>query len=243
MEEKKPSIDPGLLAPGLLGLLSVVGIAVIFFLVNAEASRPTAEPVSTATQFRFIYMGTEPSLSTLTPQPTPTRFVIETPEEPATQAPFLTLPPTQNGLPTQPAVRTPTRTPTIPALLLKVDDTYFELLYNGDWVAQSNVTGTEQNTLHISFRVGNSMNFTFVGQQVVVSYQAGPSLGSIRITLDGLEFDVSQATGQTQLVDWRSPILVRGTHELVIEHLSGGSVNLDSIAIPDLSTPVPTSNP
>lgn len=240
MEDKKPSIDPGLLAPGLLGLLSVVGIAVIFFLVNAEASRPAAEPVSTATQFRFIYLGTEPGLSTLTPQATPTRFILETPEEPATQAPFLTLPPTQNGRPTQAAVRTPTATPTIPALFLKVDDTYFELLYNGDWVAQSNVTGTEQNTLHISFRVGNSMSFTFVGQQVIVSYQAGPSLGSVRITLDGLEFDVSQAAGQTQLMEWRSPILVRGTHELVIEHLSGGSVNLDAISIPDLSTATPT---
>jgi hypothetical protein len=156
-----------------------------------------------------------------------------------------TLVPPNPAFPTQPFERTPspTATETIPAVLSKFDDTYYEILYDGDWTAQSNVTDTFQNTLHISFEVENYALFTFVGQQVIVTFQAGPSLGSILIDLDGLEFEVSQSNSQTQLVEWRSPVLVMGTHEIVIEHLSGGSVNLDSITIPDLRTPVPTSNP
>ena len=124
-----------------------------------------------------------------------------------------------------------------------MDDTYFELLYSGDWDSQSNVADTYQNTLHISFTVGNSVSFTFVGEQVIVSFQSGPSLGTIEINLDGLLFDVDQSSSNTELVNWASSILIRGTHTLVISHLSGGSVNLDSITIPDISTPTPTSTP
>ena len=72
-----------------------------------------------------------------------------------------------------------------------------------------------------------------------MSYQSGSSLGRISITLDGLIFEVDQSSGVTEIVDWSSAILVKGTHTLVIEHLSGGSVNLDSIIIPDVSTPTP----
>jgi hypothetical protein len=121
-----------------------------------------------------------------------------------------------------------------------VDDTYFELLYDGDWVAQSDVSDTYQNTLHISFTVGSSVSFTFVGEQVIVSYQSGPSLGGVTITLDGLEFDVDQSSPNTQLVNWTSAILVRGQHTLVLTHENGGSVNLDSITIPNIATPTPT---
>jgi hypothetical protein len=127
--------------------------------------------------------------------------------------------------------------------LSKFDDTYFQILYSGDWVSQTNVTDAYQNTLHISFTVGNSASFTFVGEQVILSFQSGPSLGRISITLDGFPFEVDQSSGSTQLVDWQSAILVRGTHTIVITHLSGGSVNIDSITIPDVSTPTPTLTP
>jgi hypothetical protein len=147
------------------------------------------------------------------------------------------------GLPQQ--TPTPTITQTLASVLSKVDDTYFELLYDGDWVNQSNVNDAYQNTLHISFEVGNSVSYTFTGQQVILSFQAGPSLGTISITLDGLAFEVDQSSSDTELVDWRSAILVRGTHEIEITHLSGGSVNIDSITIPDVSTPtpIPTETP
>lgn len=265
MDEKKPSLDFSILVPGALGILSILGIAVIFFVVRADSMRPTGEPVSTATSFRFVYLGTEPSLSTLTPAPTPSPIFIEPPtatEKPDTDQPpfgtqipdfpgfptsaptnpsFLTSAPTNPAFPTQPAARTstPTASETIPAVLSKFDDTYNQILYDGEWTSQTNVTGAYQNTLHISFTVQNYAYFTFVGQQVIVGFQGGPSLGTILIDLDGVEFQVSQASAQTQLVEWRSPVLVMGTHELIIEHLSGGSVNLDSITIPDLRTPTP----
>lgn len=255
MEEKKPSVDFSVLVPGALGILSILGIAVIFFVTRADSMRPAGEPVSTATSFRFVYLGTEPSLSTLTPAPTSSPIFIEPPaatEEPdpnqppfGTQVPdlpsFPTFAPTNPAFPTQPAARTftPTASETIPAVLSKFDDAYYEILYDGDWTSQTNVTDAYQNTLHISFTIENYAYFTFVGQQVIVTFQAGPSLGTILIDVDGVEFQVSQASAQTQLVEWRSPLLVMGSHELIIEHLSGGSVNLDSLTIPDLRTPTP----
>lgn len=258
MEENKPSLDPGILVPAALAALSIMGIAVVFFVTRAESQRPAAEPADTATPFRFVYLGTEPGLSTLTPEPTPT-FELATSELPEPRPPemtefpadtevpgfpsFPTFPPTDPAFPTQPAARTPTPTPTasetLPAVLSKFDDTYYEILYDGEWTSQTNVTGAYQNTLHISFTIENYAYFTFVGQQAIVSFQAGPSLGTILIDLDGIEFEVSQASAQTQLLEWRSPVLVMGTHELIVEHLSGGSVNLDSITIPDLRTPTP----
>ncbi len=260
--ENKPSPDPGLLTPLLLGALSILGIVVIFFSVRAASMRQ-AELPPTATPFRFLYLGTEPGLSTLTPQPTPTFIVIEespapskppagtsvpdfppfTPSSPGSPA-FPTQPsnPTQPVNQTQPAGQpnTPTFTPTIPSVLAKYDDTYFGIIYDGEWTSQTNVTGAYQNTLHISFTIENYALFTFVGQQVILTYQAGPSLGTIRIDLDGIEFEVSQSSPQTQLVDWASPILIMGSHDLVIEHLSGGSINIDSITIPDIRTATPT---
>jgi len=254
--ENKPFIDPGVLAPALLGVLSVAGILVIFF-GGVAASRPAGEPIGTETPFRYIYLGTEPSLSTLTPEPTETPIVLE-PIEPSDTpdfiespfltgtpiSPFFTAPPASPAFPTQPvrvtSTFTPTATETLQATLAKYDDTYFEILYDG-WTSQANVTGAYQNTLHISFEIENYVLFTFVGEQIIISYQAGPSLGEILIDLDGIEFIVDQSSSQTQLVEWRSQKLVRGTHQIVIEHLSGGSVNIDSITIPDLSTPTPTT--
>jgi hypothetical protein len=252
--ENKPKPDADLLTPLLLGVLSILGIGVIFFSVRASSMRQ-AEITPSATPFRFLYLGTEPGLSTLTPQPTPTFIVIEespAPIKPSVEPPFGTpvpgLPqPTVSGdspppFPTQPAGQpnTPTFTPTIPSVLAKYDDTYFGILYDGQWTSQTNVSGAYQNTLHISFTIENYALFTFVGQQVILTYQAGPSLGTIRIDLDGIEFQVSQSSPQTKLVDWASPILILGTHDLIIEHLSGGSVNIDSITIPDIRTATPT---
>lgn len=265
MMEEKHSPDAALLTPILVGVFSIVGIAVIFFSVRS-ASQRLEHAAPTATPFRFLYLGTEPSLSTLTPQPTPTFIIIE--ESPALPEPSLEPPagtavpgalsptaspgnpafPTQSSeltppaFPTQPAARTftPTFTPTIASVLAKYDDTYYAILYDGEWTSQTNVSGAYQNTLHISFTIENYALFTFVGQQVILTYQAGPSLGTIRIDLDGIEFEISQSSPQTQLVDWASPILIMGTHELVVEHLSGGSINIDSITIPEVRTATPS---
>jgi hypothetical protein len=263
---KKPSFDTGVVAPILLGVFSLVGICVVLGAWLYKGERAPVPVPATATAFRYVYLGTEPGLSTLTPEVTDTPEMTDTPEVTNTpdvidtvapppvlatsNLPDFILPsPVRTATVAGPVTQTPTKiaastiTPTIASVLSKVDDTYFQILYDGNWTAQSNVIGTHQNTLHISFTVGNAALFTFVGQQVIVSYQAGPSLGSININLDGSEVEVSQSSASTQLVDWRSPVLALGTHTLLIEHLSGGSVNLDSITIPDLSTPTPTATP
>jgi hypothetical protein len=244
--DNKPSFDREIILPILLGVLSIIGIGVVFMWGRLSEARQAAPIADTETPVRFVYLGTEPGLSTLTPEPTGTPiststiFVLPPPDFSAPSATGVAL---STGLPQQ--TPTPTITQTLASVLSKVDDTYFELLYDGDWVNQSNVNDAYQNTLHISFEVGNSVSYTFTGQQVILSFQAGPSLGTISITLDGLAFEVDQSSSDTELVDWRSAILVRGTHEIEITHLSGGSVNIDSITIPDVSTPtpIPTETP
>ncbi|MBK9927304.1 MAG: hypothetical protein IPP66_18700 [Anaerolineales bacterium] len=251
---KKLSIDIGVIAPILLGIFSLLGICIVAGAWLYKGQRAPAQVAATATPFRYVYLGTEPGLSTLTPEPTATLVILLPPEETdepefilTSEPPPIALPTTNtnNSSPTQTPVKNTaaTITPTIQAVLSKVDDTYFEIIYDGEWVEQDNVTGAHQNTLHISFTAGNAALFTFVGQQVIVSYQAGPSLGSININLDGTEYPVDQSNSATESMDWRSPVLTRGTHTLYIEHSTGGSVNIDSISIPDLSTPTPTPNP
>ena len=236
--ESKPTANRELLLPVLLGGLSILGIGVVYLFGNSINS-PAPVPVNyTDTPFRYIYLGTEPGLSTQTPENTPTELPTDTP------ASIIVLDtPTRLVNPTQVIVRTPTVTisPTVPAVLSIFDDTYYEILYNGDWVAQSDLDDTHQNTLHLSTKVGNSASFTFVGQQVTLSFQAGPSLGRISINLDGLLFEVDQSNPETEIKKWTSALLVRGTHTIQITHLSGGSVNIDSIIIPDVSTPTPTA--
>lgn len=249
--ENKSSIDLGILAPIILGVLSIAGILFIF-VGRVVVSRPAGEPTSTETPFRYIFLGTEPGLSTLTPEPTETPVVI-VPIDPADfpdteEPPFLTSIPPDVILPTLPSARTSTPTPgateTLQAVLAKYDDTYFQILYDGNWTSQTGVSGAYQGTLHISYEIENYALFTFAAEQIIITYQAGPGLGNIQITLDGLDLPpVSQASTQTEIRSWVSSLLVKGTHEIVIEHLSGGSVNLDSISIPDLSTPTPIITP
>lgn len=248
--EEQPSIDPGILVPAILGILSIAGIAVIFILGRQNDIRPAGELPSTNTPFRYVYLGTEPGLSTFTAVPTETQIFAEPGltrgPSPGDESPLVTsTPPTSGGVPTQ-IVLTPlststaSATATIPAVLAKYDDTYFQILYDGEWTAQTNVTDAYQNTLHISFAIENFAEFTFVGQQIIIGYQAGPSLGEILIDIDGFSFQVDQSNTRAQLLEWRSPTLVMGTHTIIVEHFSGGSVNIDSITIPDLSTPPPT---
>lgn len=236
--ENKLTTSRELLLPILLGGLSILGIGTVF-LFGSSISSSTPVPVNyTDTPFRYIYLGTEPGLSTQTPMNTPTDVPTDTPES------IIVLDtPTRLVNPTQVIVRTPTVTtsPTVPAVLSIFDDTYYEILYTGDWVSESDVDNTHQNTLHLSFEAGNSASFTFVGQQVILSFQAGPSLGRISINLDGLLFEVDQSNATTEIKKWTSALLVKGTHTIQISHLSGGSVNIDSIIIPDVSTPTPTA--
>ena len=129
------------------------------------------------------------------------------------------------------------------------DDTDSRLAYSSGWVSQTGVSGAYQGTLHISNANGNNVTFTFTGQEIHLFYQAGPSLGSITITVDGLGGPaISQAQNQTQIKEWEPDnLLAVGTHLIVITHSGGGSINIDSLVVPaptvtPTRTPTPTNS-
>jgi hypothetical protein len=120
----------------------------------------------------------------------------------------------------------------------------YRMVYNGAWTTQSAVSGAYQNTLHVSGTIGNSISFRFIGQELRVFFQAGPSLGTIRLTLDGSFYDMPESNTNTQMYEWVLPGVANGTHTVNISHLSGGSVNVDYIIVPEVpTTPTVTATP
>jgi len=249
----KSRIDVGLIVPILFGCFSVVGLFVILLFGSLDNSREVIQPNDTETPFNYVYLGTEPAVLTLTPEetlpPTDTEipFVTSTPHPPVV---FTALEPTERPTNTPRNVilfsDTPTRTPTLVSTSTPgasvYDDTDFRLVYSGNWFAQDDAFGAYQDTLHISSTVGDSVTFTFLGQQVYFTYQAGPSLGTVTVTLDSLGFTLDQSNNATQTEDWVSGLLIQGTHTVIITHTGGGSVNIDAFTIPYLPTLTPTSD-
>jgi hypothetical protein len=121
-----------------------------------------------------------------------------------------------------------------------IDDTDRRLVYSGNWLPQQGVSGAYQGTLHRSDVTGNYITFTFTGPEIHVFYLAGPSYGSITITIDGVgepPLPQSESVGGSR--EWVMDELSAGTHSIVITHASGGSVNIDSLSVP-AATPTPT---
>jgi hypothetical protein len=261
--DNQPSFDRGIFIPIGVSIFSLIGICVILLLGRFNAARATVEEIPTATPFKYSLIGTEPALSTVTGDGSETDDGLEEedlatatagistsqlPDTPSVlstntispNVPIITLPPTI-------AANTPTRTPTsasgAPLGAGTYDDTHDRLVYSGSWTTQSGAAGAYQNTLHVSGTLGNSVSFRFIGKELRVFFQAGSSLGTIRLTLDGTVYDRNQSEG-TQIYEWVLPEVASGTHNVTITHLSGGSVNLDSIIIPEIPvTPTNTATP
>jgi hypothetical protein len=121
------------------------------------------------------------------------------------------------------------------------DDTDYRIVYSGDWTLQAAVSGANQNTLHVSgtSSPSNTITFRFIGTEVRIFFQAGPSLGTIRLNLDGNNYDMNQSNASTQTYEWVLPSVSNGTHNVTITHLDGGSVNLDYVIVPEVP-PTPT---
>jgi hypothetical protein len=123
------------------------------------------------------------------------------------------------------------------------DDADPRISYTGTWIGQSGVSGTYKNTLHISSTIGDALQLIYYGQKIQLTFQAGPSLGTVSIRLDSTDFILEQSAPDTHFSQWESPVLTLANHTITITHISGGSVNIDSLAIIDLSTPTPTATP
>jgi hypothetical protein len=261
MDNKTP-FDRSLFIPIFIGFFSVLGICLVLVATRFSAARGNIQNTTTATPLKYQYLATEPEIALPTEITSPT-------EELSTASPTLahglptstqftdisTVSSTALILSTSISTKTPTRfvpvaatntpTPSATAQFLNVtyDDTDFKFLYTGNWVSQSGVSDTYQTTLHISNAIGDAVQLSFVGQKINIAYQAGPSLGAIAIKIDDKDYALDQSATSTIISSWESPVLVLSSHTVTITHISGGSINLDSIAILDLSTPTPTLTP
>lgn len=245
MDRKLP-VDPSLFIPILIAGCSVCGIMSVLLALRLSASQGTIQPTLTATPVKFQYLGTEPVIA----QPT---------QAPQTEELTMTVVPTEILLPPTPTlgivVETPILSTTIPTSTLvpktvttqplgvTYDDADPRFIYTGNWIGQSGVSGTYKSTLHISSTIGDAVQLIFFGQKIQLTYQAGPSLGTIAIKLDTSDYVLEQAAVDTRYSEWESPVLPLANHTITITHISGGSINLDSVVIVDISTATPSATP
>lgn len=245
--DTKPPVDRSLFIPMFIGIISVLGICLVLLATRLSSARGSVQRAETETPVKYQYIGTEPE--------------IVFPTEAATLPPA-TIAPTEDiffSTFTAPTIISPTIstsviepistntlasiTATLQSLNVTFDDADFKFLYTGNWISQSNVSGTYHNTLHVSSTIGNSVQLSFVGQKIRITYQAGPSLGTIAIKLDSVDFALDQSASETINSQWESPALVLSSHTITVTHISGGSINIDAIAVVDISTPTPTPTP
>ena len=126
------------------------------------------------------------------------------------------------------------------------DDTDPRLRYSGSWVSQTGLSGANapyQGTLHVSEATGSFVTFDFIGQQIELHHQAGPSLGTVTITFDNEALAIPLNQAQSNGV-WTYTLPFLGVHTVTITHTSGGSVNIDKLVIPPPpATPTRTATP
>ena len=277
--ENRPPVDRSLLPPILIGVAALLGILFVVLVSRLNTARSTDELEPTATIFKFVFLGTEPGISTPLTEETatvpadslPTDFPATNVSESTSEVPPFLITPRSPSAPSVTAIVIPTnntqqsvtRTPSSPATLTPTsasgpplnpgtyDDTDARLFYSGNWINQTDVSAAYQGTLHVSATLsapGNSATFRFIGEELRLFYQSGTSLGVMLITIDGSkQYQLNQAESGSE---WVSEKYTRGTHSVTLAHLSGGSINLDYIIVPDIVvtatpsiTPSPTRTP
>jgi hypothetical protein len=260
--DNRPSFDRSLFIPIGVGIFALLGICVLLASGSFNETPAVVEVVPTATAFQYAFIGTEPALTTLTPAPsefasvessstaadlvTEPPLIFDTPTSQSTSnssfltntpASFITLQPIANS-------STPSKTPTsafaAPFVAGTFDDIDSRFVYGGDWERQSSVSGATGNTLHVSNTLGNNIRFLFIGNELRVFFQAGPSLGNIRLTLDTTSYVMNEASSSTQSYEWVLAAANNGTHTVTITHEGGGAVNFDAIIVPEI--PVTATN-
>ena len=232
--DNKPAFDRSILIPIFIGFASVLGICLVLFATRFSATRATVQAGESRTPVKYQYLATEPGIAIPTEAP-PATSVLET-DTPTPASIIIDFPPTfistsistlstpviLPGVTNTPA----TVSPTPLVLSVTYDDVDIRFNYTGSWTGQSGVSGADQSTLHISNTIGDAVQLSFVGQKIRIVYQVGPSLGTIAIKLDGVDFILEQFAPATLRSEWESPVLVLSSHTITITHISGGSINL-----------------
>jgi hypothetical protein len=265
--DNQPATNREFLIPILIGGFSVVGIIVVLLVGRLVNSPAEIAATPSSTPFQYVYLGTEPAITTL---------VVEGSELPATEEPGDELPPDDlpgfeppDGPPintpiilTQPNVTrtatgnvlrtgTPSRMPTAtrtntPSAANTYDDTDARLNYSGGWIPQSGLTGSNapyNGTLHISDVADKkSVTVQFSGQEFYFYYQPASSFGIVTIYLDNDPLAYTTVSETQGGGVWHHVFEESQTHIVRIEHTGGGSVNVDRFVIP-APTPTPTRTP
>jgi hypothetical protein len=256
--DNQPAFDRSILIPIFLSGFSVIGIVVVL-LIGRSLSAPAEVPMTpSATRFAYVYLGTEPAITTpivdetelvitdepifeepTEPQGTPPPPVVQTPTRPGPLTPIVLPSATGNLQRTNtPAPPTSTSASGPPLNPGTYDDVDSHLIYTG-W-NPTNVAGAYSNTLHVSFAPGSTITFRFIGRDLRLLYQGGSTLGQVRITIDTVSETLDQSSGN----EWVSDTFANGTHTVLITHTGGGSVNLDQVIIPEPSnTATPSVTP
>lgn len=217
------------LVPIGIGVLSVAGIVLIALIVFFDKPQASSVADPTATPFKYLFLATE----THTPEPkmkilTPTASTNNEPSNIASTAFAMT--PSDESSPEANDAPTATTPPAIDLNSVfiegKYDDIDERVAYEGDWVNEIVETAYGES-LFISSLTGDTAMFKFVGSQFHIGYLEDPGLGTINVSVDGVEYTLDQSTG----VEWISPELPIGEHSVILTHESGDLIILDFIII------------
>jgi hypothetical protein len=255
--DNQPAFDRSILIPIFLSGFSVIGIVVVLMIGRFLSAPAEVSVTPSATRFQYVYLGTEPAITTPLTEGTeiiPTGKPIEAPtEETSVTTPLVptlttATTPTRPGAGTPIILTLPNATTAAPPTSTSAsgpplnpgtyDDIDSHLIYTG-WNATT-VAGAYGNTLHVSLAPGSTISFRFIGRELRLIYQGGTTLGQIRITIDTTSRNLDQSSGN----EWVSDQFPNNTHSVLITHVGGGSVNLDQVVIPEpVNTPTPTRTP
>ncbi|HSL27556.1 MAG TPA: hypothetical protein VK900_00035 [Anaerolineales bacterium] len=232
----RPALDRALLIPIAVGVVSLLGIAWLFW--RGDLSElflpPTVLPTAIPLDVGFL----ETEVASLFPSATPTRdqtpAATGTPADSLPGVPAETLPATGTTMTKSPPPPSATPTPDRlqPLSAGRYDDTDPNIAYDRSWTAlkNSSTAHSYQGTIHASYSIGNAASFRFTGEGFILGYQRGRSFGTVTVIVDGQSYSFHE---QAFDLVWRSPQLDPGDHFVRIIHESGESVNLDYIEILD----------
>ncbi len=235
--QPRPPFNRELLIPIAIGVISILGVAWIFF-TNFRSESPiqaTAEPTAIPFDSSSFEAGMPtPSPSTPTTLEETPSLATETSLDSYPNPPTETLPSLSATITESPPVPSATPTPDQPPPLQAgkiYDDTNPHIVYDRFWIVLKN-PGTKnayKGALHFSPSIGNEASFRFTGQEVYLGYQRGRNFGIVTVIIDDQTYSFHEEA--FDLV-WRSPQLALGTHSVRIIHESGESINLDYIEVP-----------
>ena len=232
--KNQPEINRELLLPMGIGVISLVGLGLIFLIIYLNRP-PAPVPVEpTPTVLGYLFIGTETATSTPLPEleAAPSEEIVSADLASAklagTDVPGDA---SANVLSTQAAAPAVSETPTVGPMQAfltgKYDDTNLRIDYANQWAIRGNLGTAFEGTLHISTEMGNKAKFRFVGQRIYLGYQRGPESSTMTITIDGDQYVLNQAAGNI----WISPELPSGDHSVTLTHESGETVSLDYITV------------